>query len=256
MRVPDLKSMPKFSPLPPIASAPISRIVPDSEKNHFEAPMKSNVQPRPRRSAPSAAGCETSARAAHRAERRLRGEHGGEQRHERADAEREREALDFGGREREQDERGHERDDVGVDDRREAALVAGGDAGDDRAPAADLLLDALEDHDVRVGRDADREDQAGDPRQRQRDRDQLDQREEVDPVDDQPADRDHAEHAVEEQQEQAHDQRSPTRPATRPWLSAGFAERRRDLRVGDQFQLDRQRAGLQLVGEVPARRRS
>ncbi len=37
--------MPKFSPLPPIASAPISRIVPDSEKNHFDAPMKSNVQP-------------------------------------------------------------------------------------------------------------------------------------------------------------------------------------------------------------------
>ena len=54
MRVPDLKSMPKFSPLPPIASAPTSRIVPDIEKNHFEEPMKSNVQPRPgaRRRAP------------------------------------------------------------------------------------------------------------------------------------------------------------------------------------------------------------
>ena len=60
MRVPALKSMPKFSPLPPIARAPISRIVPDSEKNHFEAPMKSNVQPFPRRAAPSAAGCETN----------------------------------------------------------------------------------------------------------------------------------------------------------------------------------------------------
>ncbi len=60
MRVPDLKSMPKFRPLPPIASAPTSRIVPDSEKNHLDAPMKSNVQPRPRRSAPSAAGWETS----------------------------------------------------------------------------------------------------------------------------------------------------------------------------------------------------
>ena len=57
MRVPDLKSMPKFRPLPPIASAPISRIVPDSAKNHFERPMKSNVQPWPRRGpAPSAAG--------------------------------------------------------------------------------------------------------------------------------------------------------------------------------------------------------
>ena len=41
MRVPDLKSIPKFSPLPPIARAPTSRIVPDSEKNHRDAPMKS-----------------------------------------------------------------------------------------------------------------------------------------------------------------------------------------------------------------------
>ena len=57
MRVPDSKSMPKFRPLPPIASAPISRITPDIEKNHFDAPMKSK---RLRRSrclpAPSAAG--------------------------------------------------------------------------------------------------------------------------------------------------------------------------------------------------------
>ena len=60
MRVPDVKSMPKFRPLPPIASAPISRIVPDSEKNHFEAPMKSNVQPFPRRAAPSIEGWPTS----------------------------------------------------------------------------------------------------------------------------------------------------------------------------------------------------
>ncbi len=41
IRVPDSKSMPKFSPLPAIASAPTSRITPDIEKNHFEAPMKS-----------------------------------------------------------------------------------------------------------------------------------------------------------------------------------------------------------------------
>ncbi len=52
--------MPRFRPLPPIASAPISRIVPDIEKNHFEAPMKSNVQPLPRRAAPSAEGWLTS----------------------------------------------------------------------------------------------------------------------------------------------------------------------------------------------------
>jgi hypothetical protein len=44
IRVPEVKSIPRFSPLPPIASAPISRIVPDIEKKYFEAPMKSNVQ--------------------------------------------------------------------------------------------------------------------------------------------------------------------------------------------------------------------
>src|SRR5207237_3742658 len=53
-------------------------------------------------------------RAAHRPQRRLSGEDGGEQRDQRAYAEREGEALDFGGGEREQDERRHERDDVGV----------------------------------------------------------------------------------------------------------------------------------------------
>ena len=58
MRVPDVKSMPKLRPLPPIASAPISRITPDIEKNHFDAPMKSNVQRAPRACAPTAAGLE------------------------------------------------------------------------------------------------------------------------------------------------------------------------------------------------------
>ena len=249
IRVPDLKSIPKFSPFPPIASAPIKRIVPDSEKNHFEAPMKSNVQPFPRRAAPSAAGWETSRERPIAPSAACVASTAVNSVSERADAEREGEALDFRGGQREQDERGHERHHVRVDDRREPAPVAGGDARDDRAPAADLLLDALEDHDVRVGRDPDREDQAGDPRQRQRDRDQLDQREVVDPVDDQPADRDRAEHAVEDQQEQAHHGEAEQ---TRDQALAErlFAERRRHLRLGDQVQLDRQRAGLQLVREV------
>ncbi len=39
MRVPPSKSMPKFTPLPAIASAPMSRIMPDIEKNQREAPM-------------------------------------------------------------------------------------------------------------------------------------------------------------------------------------------------------------------------
>ena len=41
IRVPEVKSIPRFRPRPPIASAPISRIVPDSEKKYLLAPMKS-----------------------------------------------------------------------------------------------------------------------------------------------------------------------------------------------------------------------
>ncbi len=183
--------------------------------------MKSNVQPAAvalRRRAPQR--WRDQFRASHRPERGLRGEHGGEQGHERADAEREGEALDFRGGEREQDERGHEGDDVRVDDRRKTAFVSRRDAGDDRSSPSDLLLDALEDHDVGVGRDSDREDQAGDARQRHRDRDQLDQREEIDAVDDQAADGDHAEHAVEEAAGRCTRPGSRARPAMRPWLSA------------------------------------
>jgi hypothetical protein len=39
IRVPPSKSMPKLIPLAEIASAPISRIVPDMEKNHLALPM-------------------------------------------------------------------------------------------------------------------------------------------------------------------------------------------------------------------------
>src|SRR5262249_615331 len=65
-----------------------------------------------------------------------------------------------------------QRHDVGVDDRVEALRVAGRDRRSDRSAEAYLFLDALEDDDVRVGRDADGQDGAGDARQRERDRDQ------------------------------------------------------------------------------------
>ncbi len=241
--------MPRFSPLPPIARAPIRRIVPDSEKNHFEAPMKSKRSARRRRAAPSIAGWPTSRErpiapsAACVASTAVNSESSVPM------PEREREALDFGGGQREQDEGGHERHHVGVHDRREAALVARGDPRRDRAPRADLLLDALEDHDVRVRRDADREDQPGDAGQRQRDRDRLDQREVVDAVDRDARDGDHPQHAVEGQQEEAHDQEAREH-RQQALVERLFAERGGDLRLGDQFQLDRQRARLQLVGEV------
>ena len=60
----------------------------------------------------------------------------------------------------------------------------------------------------------------GDPRQRQRDRDQLDQGEEEDRVDDQPEPGDHAEEAVVEDQEEEHDRRArrgrPSGPGRAP----------------------------------------
>ena len=44
--------------MPPIASAPISRITPDIEKKYLEAPMKSNFQVRLSPPAPSIDGLE------------------------------------------------------------------------------------------------------------------------------------------------------------------------------------------------------
>ena len=143
--------------------------------------MKSKRQCRLLAARPERRGARDQSRVAHRHQDRLGGQHGREQRHDRADAEREGEALDVGGREHEQDERGHDRDHVRVDDRRQALAVAGRDPLADRPAGAYLLLDAFEDDDVGVRGDADRQDQAGDARERQRDRDQLDQRVEVEP---------------------------------------------------------------------------
>ena len=56
IRVPDLKSMPKFSSLVDSATAPISRITPERVKNQRLAPMKSKCQRRPSPPAPRALG--------------------------------------------------------------------------------------------------------------------------------------------------------------------------------------------------------
>ena len=230
-------------------SAPISRITPDIEKNHFDLPMKSNVHGRPSPCAPSAKREFRSACPAERAHQRGREEHGGEHRRERADAEREREALDAGGREHEEDERDADDHHVRVDDRAQRLRVAGGDGRRDRAPGAHLFLDAFEDDDVRVGRDAQREDQARDARQRQRDRDQLDQREQQHRVDEQRDAREPAEHAVEEEQEEQR-QRQADGARDQALVQRLLTERRRDLRLRDQLQVDRQRADAQALGEV------
>ena len=93
-------------------------------------------------------------------------------------------------------------------------------AGGHGSAGAHLLLDALEDDDVGVGRHADREDQARDARQRQRDRDQLDQREEVD-ARRRRARRPRSGRARGRRRAgRARRSRKPATPAMRPWLSA------------------------------------
>ncbi len=73
--------------------------------------------------------------------------------------------LTPGGREDEEDERGQQGDHVRVDDRRDPFSVADADRRAHTSPGAHLLLYSLEDDDVRVGRDPDRQDQPRDPRQ-------------------------------------------------------------------------------------------
>ena len=98
----------------------------------------------------------------------------------------------------EQDERRDRRHDVRVDDRVEALRVAGGDRGPYGFARTDLLFDAFEDDHVRVCCDSDREDQAGEARQRQRHVEDQERRVQERGVDAEPDDRDEAEEAVED----------------------------------------------------------
>ena len=137
------------------------------------------------------------------------------------------------GREAEEDERGQQGDHVRVDDRRDPLAVAGGDRRQGRVAASDLLLYSLEDDDVGVRSDADRQDQAGHSRQRQRDRDQLHQREEEDGVDEQAERRNDAEEAVVDDQEED-DQDQADEAGLQALVERLLAERRRDRALADQ----------------------
>jgi hypothetical protein len=68
----------------------------------------------------------------------------------------------------------------------------------------------------------------------------------------QSSDGDHAEHAVEGEQEQAHHEEADQH-RDQALVERRLAECGRNLRLGDQFELDRQRAGLELVGEILCR---
>ena len=86
IRVPEVKSIPRFSPRPPIASAPISRMTPDIVKKYREAPMKSKRQARFLPPAPSAEGREMTRELPIVIRIAWVAMHGREQRHERPDA--------------------------------------------------------------------------------------------------------------------------------------------------------------------------
>ena len=139
--------------------------------------------------------------------------------------------------------------DVRVEDRVEALAVAGRDRGAHRSPGAHLFLDAFEHDDVRVGRDADREDQAGEARQRQRDVEEEDRRVVEEPVDREAEDRDEAEEAVEQQQEDRDDQEAGDRREDR-LVERALAERRRDVGPLELLERVRQRAALEDECEV------
>ncbi len=248
---PPLKSIPRFSPWTTIARTLSADG--DERDDEVEAAPGDDVDPLPARDLPGGRAhearrlrpLEPGEQAEHRAGR---GD-GGEERDDGADQQHQREALHLGGRDREQDQRGDRGDDVRVDDRAEALRVTGGDRGAHRAPGSRLLLDSLEDDDVRVGGDSDRQDQAGEARQRQHDAEEQDRAVHQGRVDREADDRDDAEEAVEDQQEDRDDEQADDRGV--PGLAERvLAERGRDVGARDGLELHGQRAGLEHEREV------
>ena len=206
-------------------------------------------------SAPMKRGLSNQRKPAEQAEHRARRDDGREHGDHRADQEHEREALHLGGRDGEQHERRDRRDDVRVDDRMEALLVAGRDRGAGRLPGPHLFLDAFEDDDVRIGRDADREDQAGEAGQRQRDVEDEDRRVHERDVDGEAGDGHEPEQAVEDDQEERDDEQADdARRSSPPGASPCRAWPRRSSAL-DLLERDRQAhpSGARARGPSPRR---
>ena len=138
---------------------------------------------------------------------------------------------------------------VRVEDGLEAKRVARVDRGAHGLAEADLLLDALEDDDVGVGRHPDGEDQAGDARQRHRDRDDVEEPPEQDAVDDEREVGDQSEEAVEDEHVQE-DQDEAGDAGDERLVQGVLAERRRHLLLVGRLELDRQGAGVEDEGEI------
>ena len=90
----------------------------------------------------------------------------------------------------------------------EALLIAGRDRGPGRFPGPHLFLDAFEDDDVRIGRDSDREDQAGEAGQRQRDVEDEDRRVHERDVDGETGDGHDPQQPVEDDEEERDDEQA------------------------------------------------
>ncbi len=100
--------------------------------------------------------------------------------------------------------------------RAEALRITGRDRGAHGLPGAHFFLDAFEDDDVRVGGDADREDQAGEARQGQRDAEEQDRAVHERGVDRETDHRDDAQEAVEQEQEHRDDDQAAERRLRAP----------------------------------------
>jgi hypothetical protein len=127
MREPPSKSMPKLMPLPEIASAPISRMIPEKGEEPLRLAHVVEAELEPLLAGAERALVADDRRVAQRVQDRLRREHRREQRDDDAETQGEGEALHARGGDDEEDERDEERDDVRVRDRRQALAVAGDD---------------------------------------------------------------------------------------------------------------------------------
>ena len=102
---------------------------------------------------------------------------------------------------------------------------------------------------MRVGRDADRQDHAGEAGQRQRHVEDEDRRVEERGVDAEAEHRDEAEEAVRDQEEDRHEHHARDRRPQR-LVQRVLAERRRDLRLRQRLEADGQGSRLEHEGEV------
>src|SRR5215216_991624 len=252
---PPSKSMPKFRLPRAIAVTPARRSTPDMANHSFQPPTKSTFENTAlahlRRLL-----CDAPLRDAHQLCREVEaaprdhaeerpGDHDGrEHAQNHAYAEQDREPPHRAAGEREEDKGGYHGGDVAVQDSPEALLVSGPDGGTRRLAAPDLLLDPLEDHDVRVRGDAYREHDPRDAGERHGDRHRDDDPPQEERVDQERQVRDHPERPVDGHEEQEYEPEAHER-REEPALERVCPERGTYGGDGEHLHVHRQGAGLQ-----------